>query len=238
MKVRVKSIRLDRQSVRRAMRESMPRVIEGVGEKVGAVLLSQTQARFANSGDEDLRWAPLWADNDGAVASVLQSGSSRRGREKQGKAKKSAARAIVRAEREYDEGKITRSQRNRRIRNNESKLKGLPNRTRSGGSPLRDNGTLATSFATSVRSDQGRVTITVGSPLPHAQYHQSGYSTSGPNYIPLTDAARGGWNPKLIPGWDYIVLQGVTVPARPMVRVTKSNRQEIIDTITEAFRNG
>ena len=238
MKVRVKSIRLNRQSVRRAMRESMPQLTQAVGEKVGQKVIEQIGKRFKDGSDDDIKWAPLWADNDGAVAAVLQSGSSRRGRKKQEQARNNAARSIERADREYDEGKITRSQRNRRIRNNETKLKGLPQRTRAGGHPLQDNGLLRSSFTSDVRAEQGRSIVTVGSPLPYARYHQNGFSTSGPSYIPLTNAARRGWNPKLIPGWDYVVLQGVTVPARPMVRLTQRNRDEIVETITEAFRNG
>jgi phage gpG-like protein len=241
VKFELDSLSIDPNSLRRAMREQMPAVMEAYGERVGVIVKSQIQERFAQGGDSDIQWAPLWADNDAAVAKTLKSGAAGR-RKRAEEIRDKADRSRVRVKKQFDSGAITRSQKNRRYR--QAKIKkdraieaagdGLPDRYRKGGKALRDNGILSGSFTSDVRADGPSVTVTVGSPLPHARYHNDGFSTSGPNYIPLTDAAKGGWNPNLIAGWDYIVLQGVTVPARPMMRLSNANIEEIKQTLAGA----
>lgn len=237
---KVKSIRLDPASLRRAMREDMGAVMEGVGEKVGAILVSQTQERFENAGDDEISWPPLWVDNDEAVARVLDANAGRR-RAKSAEVKQRADRSSKRASKAYRDGRISESEKKKiqararemRKRSREAASGGLPDRARASSSPLRDNGGLMSSIRADVQADGPRVRITIGSPAPHAEYHHNGFSTTGPNYIPLTQAAQKGWNPRLIPGWDYIVLRGVTVPARPIVRLSARNREEIVNTLTE-----
>lgn len=238
MKFKIKSVRIDPQSARRAIRGQAPEALRPYAEKIGAVVVSQIGERFANGGDPDAPWAPLWVDNDGAVARVLESGAPRRRRSSDAMIER-ADRASKRATREYRAGTMSRSKKARvqrqaremRKRSREAKGEGLPDRFRKGGKPLRDNGTLAASFVSVVETSPEGVTITVGSPVPHARYQHAGIDTTGPNYIPLTQAARGGWNPRLIPGWDYIVLNSVSVPARPIVRMTEQNRDEIVNSL-------
>ncbi len=242
MKFKATGIKIDTAGLRGKLLAQIEPQMRSVGESMGAVLVSQTQARFADGGDEEVTWAPLWVNDDGKVAAVTaRTGvKSRRARaaDIEGKADKS----IARADREHASGKINRSTRARRHRQAESKKKkaaevagGVPsNRTRKGGQPLRDNGAAMASFVSVVDYSDGLLTIKVGSPLPYAKYHHDGFSTSGPNYIPLTDAARGGWNEKLIPGYDYAIVQGVTVPARPIVRATPGNIEELKVTFAGA----
>lgn len=109
---------------------------------------------------------------------------------------------------------------------------------RKGGDPLTDNGNLINSITFTMQSKRNGVRILVGSPLPYARYQHYGFSTSGPNYIPLTLQARRkpkGADPKVFglkPGVDYIMAwKGVTVPSRPILRFSKGNIQEIRETL-------
>ncbi len=77
-----------------------------------------------------------------------------------------------------------------------------------------------------------------------AVYHQNGFSTKGPNYIPLTLRGRRehqkGADPRLeglVQGVDYIIARrGVTVPPRPLFRLAPEDRREIIATIRTEIR--
>jgi phage gpG-like protein len=109
---------------------------------------------------------------------------------------------------------------------------------RSGGSPLQDTGALRASLTFEATPHRGGIRIRWGSPLPYARYQHHGFSTSGFNIIPITRRAATmirtspGVSPKqlgLKSGVDYIVVRGVTVPARPIVRMSAANRQELKD---------
>lgn len=99
---------------------------------------------------------------------------------------------------------------------------------RDGGQPLRSDGGLKASFhiewpETGVFGNRARSTIASGS--TYAPYHQTGFKTSGPNYIPLTLKGRRLHHPGADPakeglkrGVDYVMAwKGVSVPARPMI---------------------
>ena len=87
------------------------------------------------------------------------------------------------------------------------------------------------------------IEIRAGSPQISARYHQEGFTTRGPNYIPLTNKAKRkppGADPELfdlVQGHDYVMAwQGVTIPARPMVRFTRDNLREIMSVLRPARR--
>lgn len=98
---------------------------------------------------------------------------------------------------------------------------------RAGGQTLRDTGELEGSFGVPpVKTKSGlNATSTISSSVGYAAFHQVGFQTSGPNYIPITKRGKTlhapGANPNkegLVRGVDYIVsFKGVTVPARPMI---------------------
>ncbi len=105
---------------------------------------------------------------------------------------------------------------------------------RNGGQPLRNTGALKQSFETNVvKNSSMDIDCVVSSPLAYAAYQQYGFTTAGPNFIPLNrKAARShvkGANPKLeglVQGKDYIMAwNGVTVPARPIVDYADATNQ-------------
>ena len=124
---------------------------------------------------------------------------------------------------------------------------GIEGHYRQGGHPLRDTGQLAASgFIRESSIDGDTVTSTIASSAFYAIYHQTGFKTSGPNFIPLTRSAmrthRDGARPSdegLEQGVDYIMAwKGVEVPARPMIDYSDPvNVAEINDTIADAIRN-
>ena len=116
---------------------------------------------------------------------------------------------------------------------------------RSGGKPLSDTGELAASFQRPAVSIQGNVlTVTMLSSADYARWHQDGYSTDGPNYIPITYKGKtqhvAGADPKkegLIQGVDYVMAwNGVDVPQRKMVDYqNRTNKNRILDVIKNFY---
>jgi hypothetical protein len=80
----------------------------------------------------------------------------------------------------------------------------------------------------------------------HALFHNDGFTTKGPNFIPFTLRARRihrkGQDPALEgleEGEDYIMAwAGVTVPARPIFRFAPEDREEIVFSVRLAVRRG
>ncbi len=96
---------------------------------------------------------------------------------------------------------------------------------RYGGQPLRDTGALARSLSANCSGYGGlRLKIKLRG-LKYGLYQDRGFSTKGPNYIPLTrKGVRGhgtGQNPNaegLKRGKDFTMAwRGVTVPSRPFL---------------------
>jgi len=105
---------------------------------------------------------------------------------------------------------------------------------RNGGQPLRDTGSLARSLgATCSGFGNSRLKIRMRG-NKYGAYQDRGFTTRGPNYIPLSrKGARDhgtGQNPNaegLLKGKDYLMAwKGVTVPARPFILPT---REDMID---------
>lgn len=96
---------------------------------------------------------------------------------------------------------------------------------RDGGQPLRDTGNLVRSLgARTARIGATKLEITLTGPK-YAIFQELGFTTSGPNYIPLTRKGvrshATGQNPAkegLVKGKDFLMSWGgVTVPARPFL---------------------
>ena len=110
---------------------------------------------------------------------------------------------------------------------------------RAGGQPLRDTGNLMRNIgARATKIGPTKIEVVLTGPI-YGIYHERGFSTSGPNYIPMSlkgkrkhstgnDPAKEG----LQFGKDYIMAWGgVTVPARPFLVPTSKEWSDIGRTI-------
>ena len=114
---------------------------------------------------------------------------------------------------------------------------------RDDGKPLFDTGNnvRGTLFGTRQRNTDGVAFILMGSLI--ALYHQEGFKTEGPNFIPLTIKARRthvtGNNPEdegLERGVDYFMAwKGVDVPARRFFRFGDREKAEILQAVQAAL---
>ncbi len=110
---------------------------------------------------------------------------------------------------------------------------------RNGGQPLRDTGNLQRSITARARlAGPTRVEVTLAGAL-YGIFHELGFTTAGPNFIPLTRKGKRehatGANPNaegLTRGKDFIMARdGVTVPKRPFLVPTNTEWGEIGRTI-------
>lgn len=118
---------------------------------------------------------------------------------------------------------------------------------RAGGQPLRDAGPLEVSFGSTaeIESSERSASSTITSGVGYAKFHQTGFETKGPNFIPLTRRAqrlhRPGANPKgegLALGIDYVMAwKGVRVPARPIVDYSDPiNKNQMNDAMADGLQ--
>lgn len=135
---------------------------------------------------------------------------------------------------------------------------GIPGHYRAGGSPLLDTGKLVNGLHASQDEKDGRFVVHLFTNELYGVYHQSGFTTKGPNFIPLTIDARDRY-PEFASitarGKDFVVeaekrgffrsgpkqnyimaWQGVDVPQRKIANMPPENVAEIRDTILEAIR--
>jgi len=110
---------------------------------------------------------------------------------------------------------------------------------RNGGQPLRDTGNLLRSIgAKAEQTGPARLSVTMSGAI-YGIYHEKGFSTDGPNFIPLTRKGKRthatGANPNtenLSQGKDYVMAWGgVDVPARPFLVPTAMEFSAIGKTI-------
>jgi phage gpG-like protein len=110
---------------------------------------------------------------------------------------------------------------------------------RNGGQPLRDTGNLLRSIgAKAEQTGPARLSVTMSGAI-YGIYHEKGFSTDGPNFIPLTRKGKRthatGANPNtenLSQGKDYVMAWGgVDVPARPFLVPTAVEFSAIGKTI-------
>jgi hypothetical protein len=105
---------------------------------------------------------------------------------------------------------------------------------RAGGHPLRDTGHLIGNLGATGERNGGKIRITLRGPI-YGLYQDRGFSTKGPNFIPLTMRGKRGHgtgnNPNsegLIRGHDYFMARkGVTVPSRPFLLPTRREMKEV-----------
>lgn len=105
---------------------------------------------------------------------------------------------------------------------------------RAGGKPLRDTGQMMREMGAKASLRGKGIEITMYGPL-HAIFHELGFKTSGPNFIPLTKKGKRshatGNNPEnkgLVRGKDFIMAwNGVEVPKRPFMVPTNDEWVEI-----------
>ena len=136
--------------------------------------------------------------------------------------------------------KVTKTKKGTKIRTvevTEYRLKGTS--YRAGGQPLRDTGNLVRNIgARAEYAGETKVEIILTGPL-YAIFHELGFETSGPNYIPMSKKGKRqhatGNNPDsegLTEGKDYIMAwNGVEVPARPFLVPTTKEWSDIGRTI-------
>jgi phage gpG-like protein len=237
-------IRIDTAELQRKLTAEVRARNERAAEAVGSLVVGQIQSRFVNGGDSELRWPDLWANDDAAVSRMVR---AQQGDDAQGKrdaAVKRAEKSLERAKAKNERGEYATGKGQAAIRRATNKLRAAEELSRTsnpsyrkGGNPLQDTGALQASFFYRVTPTDGGFNIAIGSPLEYAPFHQAGFKSSGPNYIPLS--IKGAKKPKgadpdamgLLPGVDYVMAwRGVTVPPRPMVRFTQQDRRDIAET--------
>lgn len=117
---------------------------------------------------------------------------------------------------------------------------------RAGGEPLSDTGSLKGSLFGVVEVDGLTIKIGLRSNVEYALHHQVGFSTDGPNFIPLTQRARRdhrtGVDPEtegLVEGEDYVIAwAGVTVPQRKIFNMPPENARDIAEAVRVAIARG
>jgi len=125
----------------------------------------------------------------------------------------------------------------------------FPARRRAGDQPLRDSGRGMSTLngRSETKTTRGTLTLSIQlRGLLYMVYHQHGFETDGPNFIPLTNKAFithvKGRNPNeegLEPGVDFIMAwNGVSVPQRKVFNTPPEDVAELRDAIVEAIANG
>ncbi len=116
---------------------------------------------------------------------------------------------------------------------------------RAGGHPLRDTSEMYGALnAVGMRVGRNKLRVTLRGPM-YALYQDRGFSTSGPNYIPLSFKGKRkhgtGNNPNnegLIRGKDYMMAwNGVTVPARPFLLPTRTEMRAVGKSIYMSLKS-
>lgn len=205
------SIRIDSRQVRGVMDRFRARFERIAAAKVSLRQEEQVAAAFANEGQPSSKWPRLWADT--FVGNIAQKKQEKLTKARLGVEKALAKNApnLQKASDRYAKAATQAV---------------AATSYRKGGKVLQDNGHLAGSWHR-IRPvfAFGHVICRIRSSEFYAQYHQDGFNTDGPNFIPLTLRARRnhtlGNNPLdegLEEGVDYIIAWGgVSVPARPMI---------------------
>lgn len=115
---------------------------------------------------------------------------------------------------------------------------------RTGGQPLRDTGNLARSLGADC---SGYGASRLGIKLRGEKYglfQDRGFTTKGPNYIPLTKKGKRGHgtgnnpnNEGLARNKDYLMAwKGVTVPSRPFILPLREDLRTLGQTIVRGLR--
>lgn len=236
------SIHVDPEKLRGAVRRVVDAKIDRIAPRAAQVIAKQCRDRFERNG-----WPDLAANDDKRVRKWISAAGYQEEGSAYARAKfREAREAREKVRQKVREGKIPQDKirgklrKARNVENIARKIAATGNPSyRKGGKPLLDSGALKASI--NGRVQQGPRRIQIGSPLKHALYHQEGFSTNGPNYIPFTKKATRkpkGMKPDdfdLVPGYDYTMLWGgVDVPARPIFDM----RPDDIEEVRKLFREG
>lgn len=228
------------------------RILEKSADKLEVLQKQQVADAFRDNGPPGSKWKPMWADKfigrapqakveaweKAKTAYVKASGKVQRGAKARTAGLRASKEELLRfqfrkADARFDKASVALK-------------KARATSYRRGGQALRDNGQLMGSFYSKPRQifDTYAV-VTLESSAFYAAYHQNGFKTKGPNFIPLTTEARTlhslGADPEkegLQEGIDYIMAwHGVTVPARPMIDYDDpANLAQIKQALTNAAR--
>jgi phage gpG-like protein len=123
----------------------------------------------------------------------------------------------------------------------------IPGHYRSGGNPLQGESTggLMSSLKARVTTSANKITMRLTDGVGYGVYHQKGFKTKGPNYIPITSRGKKrhqkGNDPTkegLVKGKDYFIAwNGVTVPQRKIFNLPPEDVQELKRAIGDAIAN-
>lgn len=208
------------------------KLLRRLSNDLAVVQKEQVAEAFKNSGQPGKKWPPLWADSFVGKVPWKKQGTLINAQ---------TAFFYAMHARNPDSMKIVKAQ--ARVQKANEQLIAATS-YRKGGKPLWDKGALAASFFTKynfVFEAELALLVVIASSSFLAPFHQKGFRTNGPNFIPLNlKAARmhvKGANPKdegLEYGVDYIMAwKGVKVPERAMVDYADpANKKQIEDTIT------
>ena len=239
------------------MKKLVGRILRKASAAIAVEQLEQWDNAFKNSGQPSAKWKPLWAnDFEGKISEkhLLGLGSAamgishaekqlkdakeqeeslkRAGKKKKGTAVKIAAKSLKKMELQYKKS---------------AALAVAATSYRKGGKPLNDDGILRASRQIKynlVFESEGAAIICLSSNAIYANWQQNGFKTKGPNFIPLTKAARlrhvlhqnPAWE-DLEEGVDYIMAwKGVNVPARPIIDYSDPvNKKKFEDVIRHSM---
>lgn len=219
------SIKIDPQNMRVAFDGLKRDVLMRVAKAVQVEQLGQVAQAFRDEGQPGDPWPKLWADTF------------------VGKVPWKAQGALINAQSAFFKATNSKKPDAARIakamsRVEKARAKAIPATSyRKGGKILQDNGWLKASFFPSLIDVEGdKATSRIFSSMFYALWHQKGFKTKGPNFIPLTLKARRmhklGANPKdegLEEGVDYVMKwRGVKVPQRKMIDYANATNKELI----------
>lgn len=245
------TLTIDKAHAETALRQTTREVLIEAAHGVGAVVVGQIVDRFQNSGDEEGTWPDLWVNDPDKLANRTRFKADVDGRKREvelaEKHAKRVAGMVARGTLTGPRATNLTKRAKRRVKMAKDHARNLPGRygvnptfrggdgTREAGKPLLDTGQLRNSIRYEVIETPRGAIARTGSPEKRLLWHQFGFKTKGPNYIPITREARKGWRPDLVPDMDYIIARnGVTVPPRPTIRFTVRDVQDIQETVVNA----
>ena len=221
-------------NIKGQLQAAMAKRLERAANDVNVTQLEQVANAFRNGGQPGKKWKRLWADTFVGKISLGLWGKF---------IKAMGAYNVAKEAKKPNAEKIVRAL--ARMQKAEGNMKPATS-YRKDGQVLVDDGNLKKSFyRKNVTASGNKATSTIYSTLPLAAWHQEGFHTNGPNFIPLTLKARREHQRKADPkeegleeGVDYIMAwAGVHIPDRPMIDYDDPvNQQQIKDTVARAIK--
>ena len=230
-------VTLDAGQFRKVTDNVQKRLANGIAA-VAVAQIELVNDAFRNTGQPGEPWAPLWADS--FVPKVAQSKN-----EAVARAAERLSKAKERLKKARNISKAAESVARAQVALTKAQDKATPGKPfRAGGKRLSGTTSGAKSFHIVKQGLESGIGVSViASSAFFHKWHQTGFKTKGPNFIPLTKKAQRlhvkGANPKeegLEDGVDYIIAwKGVTVPASVMIDYSNTVNKTVI---TDAARAG